>query len=56
LFWKDLEHLGVAAMDSFLDSIKHSVVEGLKNLALEALHLNDEQQSSSCCCSSCCTQ
>jgi hypothetical protein len=44
LFWKDLEHLGVAAMDSFLDSIKHSVVEGLKNLALEALHLNDQQQ------------
>ncbi|CAM6039159.1 unnamed protein product [Sphagnum compactum] len=31
-------------MDSFLDSIKHSVVEGLKNLALEALHLNDQQQ------------
>jgi len=53
LFWKDLEHLGVAAMDSFLDSIKHSVaeglkkhsvVEGLKNLALEALHLNDHHQ------------
>ncbi len=34
----------VAAMDSFLDNIKHSVVEGLKNLALEALHLNDQQQ------------
>ncbi|KAH8938973.1 hypothetical protein BDL97_15G012400 [Sphagnum fallax] len=40
-------------MDSFLDSIKHSVVEGLKkhsvveglkNLALEALHLNDHHQ------------
>ncbi len=44
LFWKDLEHLVVAAMDSFLHSIKHSVVEGLKNLALEALHLNDHQQ------------